>query len=41
MYRGCGWMELLDEVWMWSVGGTRNSVYVIDWRYSMLCECGR
>ena len=37
---GCGRLELLvDVLWKWSVGGTRSSVYVVDWRYWMRCGC--
>ena len=29
MWFGCGRLEVLDAVWMWSVGGTRSNVDVV------------
>ena len=28
-----GPLEILNAVWMWSVGGIRNGVDVVSWRY--------
>ena len=30
---GCGLLEVLDAVWMWSVGSTRYGVDVVSWKY--------
>ena len=29
----CCWLEVLEAVWMSSIGGTRSSVDVVGWKY--------
>ena len=33
MQCGCGWLEVLNSAWMSSVGGNRNGMDVVGWKY--------
>ena len=38
---GFGRLEVLEAVWMWSVGGNRCGADVVSWSYKMPSGFGR